>query len=85
MLSVGSFKNPPPGKPVEETEKSNDELVGVLLEDNHDKVARENFRVVVIRPFHVEDTDLTDSRRSRRKQYVLDEKTGEWHHTLLWP
>ena len=50
-----------------------------------DPVARENFRVVVIKPEMVESTDLSDPTESRRQQYRYDGSSGQWSHVETWP
>ena len=50
-----------------------------------DPVARQNFRVVVIKPEMVESTDLSDPTKSRRQQYRYDGSSGQWSHVETWP
>lgn len=47
--------------------------LGEKVEDLEDPVARENFRVVVIRPDEVESVDLSDPSKSRRQVYKVCE------------
>lgn len=51
----------------------------------HDPVARKHFRVVVIRPQEVEQTDISDPEKARRYLYTYQENTGEWKMQELWP
>lgn len=93
----GSWRNPPPGTPVDNgEEQSNNEgqhHLGQQVEDLEDPVARENFRVVIIKPDLVESIDLTDPTKSRRHLYtfiVEDDaekgvKKGDWKEEILWP
>ncbi|KAF2396640.1 hypothetical protein EJ06DRAFT_533905 [Trichodelitschia bisporula] len=87
----GSFKAPPPGKPVDEEYDSASLKQGELVEDLQDPVARENFRVVVITPFEVEATDLNDMARARRRLYTLEElderedREEQWTEVETWP
>lgn len=80
----GSFKNPPPGTPKSEEPRPGTGLaLGQKVEDLHDEVARDNFRVVVIVPEEVDRVDLTDPAEGKRWNYkVVD---GEWVTTELWP
>jgi pyridoxamine 5'-phosphate oxidase len=78
----GSFKNPPPGTPLSEKPSPGMEL-GQKVEDLHDKIARENFRVVVIVPEEVDRVDLTDPAEGKRWNYKLVD--GSWETTELWP
>lgn len=64
------------------------------MEDLHDPIARENFRVVIIRPEEVEQTDLSDPAKARRTKYTFviekgpgqgAEEKGEWKTEELWP
>ncbi|KAK6827700.1 hypothetical protein PG990_009348 [Apiospora arundinis] len=88
----GSFKNPPPGTPVDSPVDDGLEL-GQKVTDLHDKIARNNFRVVVIVPYEVDRTDLSDPERGRRWIYRLatDQKTnpesteGSWEKVEVWP
>lgn len=48
-------------------------------------MARKHFRVVVIRPQEVEQTDLSDPEKARRYLYTYQESTGEWKMQELWP
>ena len=89
---IGSWKNPPPGTPTKGQEPDNDHQLGQKVQDLHDPIARENFRVVVIRPEEVEMLDLTDPATARRKLYTFvvkkdpgAEGKGEWKEEELWP
>lgn len=53
-----------------------------------DEVAHKNFRVVVIVPDSVEQTDLSDPEKARRYRYTFDESNkanGGWRTEELWP
>ncbi|KAF2772802.1 hypothetical protein EJ03DRAFT_324352 [Teratosphaeria nubilosa] len=79
----GSFRAPPPGRPVRE---GDDGLrLGVKVERLEDGVARGNFRVVVIKAEEVEDLDLSDPVKSRRRVYRFHEGSGEWSEEETWP
>ncbi|RYP20924.1 hypothetical protein DL767_009361 [Monosporascus sp. MG133] len=94
-LMRGSFRGPPPGRPVDD---GNDGLgLGQELEDLHDEVARRNFRVVAIVPEQIDRADLSDPKRGRRWLYtfvgagrreprrpggVVD---GGWEKVEVWP
>ncbi|KAK7926994.1 Zn 2cys6 transcription factor [Apiospora marii] len=84
----GSFRNPPPGTPVDSP--VDDGLgLGQKVTDLQDSIARKNFRVVVIVPYEVDRTDLSDPERGRRWIYrrATDQKTesGNWEKAELWP
>ncbi|KAK8127432.1 hypothetical protein PG984_008540 [Apiospora sp. TS-2023a] len=88
----GSFRNPPPGTPVDSP--VDDGLgLGQKVTDLQDSIARKNFRVVVIVPYEVDRTDLSDPERGRRWIYTrtTDQKTGSesgtgnWEKVELWP
>ncbi|KAK9776661.1 putative Pyridoxamine 5'-phosphate oxidase-domain-containing protein [Seiridium cardinale] len=64
----GSFKNPPPGKPVNLPVDGGLEL-GQKVTNLDDEIARRNFRVVVIVPEEVDRCDLSDPTRGRRWIY----------------
>jgi hypothetical protein len=83
----GSFKSPPPGRPVSEGFPPG-LAVGLELGERDldaDAVARENFRVVVICPHEVERTDLSDPRSARRTLWRFEEREGTWSQEVLWP
>ena len=89
---LGTWKNPPPGSPVSEEHVDKEHQLGQKVTDLHDSIARENFRVVIIKPEEVEQLDLSDPATSRRWRYALvAEKgqdgglTGEWKKQELWP
>jgi len=95
-LMRGSFRNPPPGTPVSEPLKNLDWGLGQKVEELRDEVARENFRVVVIRPEEAEQVDLSDPSRGRRWKWSfvgsplgsdtkVDGVLGEWKVEELWP
>ncbi|KAK4574853.1 hypothetical protein LTR86_001695 [Recurvomyces mirabilis] len=81
----GSFKNPPPGLPVDKPYDESKNQIGQKVGDLDDEVARENFRVVVIKPEMVESVDLSDPTKARRQQYMYDESSGKWSHIETWP
>ncbi|OAL04046.1 hypothetical protein IQ06DRAFT_291667 [Phaeosphaeriaceae sp. SRC1lsM3a] len=84
----GSFKNPPPGQSVKESYDDKNLQLGSKTDDLHDAVARKNFRLVVIVPDSVEQTDLSDPAKSRRFLYTFDESTranAGWRTEELWP
>lgn len=55
------------------------------MEDLNDSVARRNFRVVIIRPDEVEQTDLSDPAKARRWKYTFEESSGKWNVVETWP
>jgi pyridoxamine 5'-phosphate oxidase len=81
----GSFKNPPPGQPVDQPYDTEHLKPGQKVEDLEDEIARTNFRVVVIEPEEVEDLDLSDPINARRQVYRYDDATGQWSHHETWP
>ncbi|KAI7223194.1 26S proteasome regulatory subunit [Hortaea werneckii] len=80
----GSFKNPPPGQPVDQPYDTNLKT-GEKVTTLDDPVSRSNFRVVVIKPEEVESTDLSDPVKARRQRYTYDKSTGKWTHVETWP
>jgi hypothetical protein len=88
----GSFKNPPPGVPVgeqhEDIEMERQHALGMKAATD-DKLALENFRVVVIVPNEVEAVDLTNPDQSRRWKYTFvrgeEGSMNEWKMQELWP
>ncbi|KAK0936431.1 hypothetical protein LTR29_011998 [Friedmanniomyces endolithicus] len=81
----GSFRAPPPGQPVDQPYDDKNLKLGEKVTTLDDPVARENFRVVVIKPEMVESTDLSDPTKSRRQQYRYDGSSGQWSHVETWP
>lgn len=88
----GTFKNPPPGQPLNDTSKvgPREKLgqKGGNLED--EDVARKHFRVAVITPEEVEAVDLSDPSASKRWIWTLAEESGgpgqgEWNMVETWP
>ena len=71
----GSFKQPPPGRPVDQEYDRKHEEMGDKVTDLEEPTARKNFRVVIIRPDEVESVCLTDPDHARRQQYFFDGKT----------
>lgn len=62
------------------------------MEDLHDPIARENFRVAIIRPEEVEQLDISDPATAKRWNYTFvvekgqgGEGKGEWKCEELWP
>lgn len=84
-MGVGTFKNPPPGQPVDQSYDDKNEILGEKVEDLEDPVARKHFRVMVIKPEEMESVDLSDPSKARRQVYTFDDKTGEWSHVETWP
>ncbi|MCJ1471310.1 hypothetical protein MMC07_009958 [Pseudocyphellaria aurata] len=90
----GSFRNPAPGTPVAKVHPDENHWLGQKVEDLHDPVARENFRVVIITPEEVEQLYLGDPGKSRRWKYTYvaaseddgeDKGQGKWEKEELWP
>ncbi|KAL5113973.1 hypothetical protein ACEQ8H_008155 [Pleosporales sp. CAS-2024a] len=82
----GSFKNPPPGKATNEPYDDKNLALGSTTNDLEDPIARKNFRLVVIVPDSVEQTDLSDAAKSRRYRYTFDnDESGRWRVEELWP
>jgi hypothetical protein len=86
----GSFKGPPPGRSVDEPYDSEHLKLGARVSGLDDPVARKHFRVVIIVPESVEQTDLSDPAKARRYRYTFDESgdtraNGGWRTEELWP
>ncbi|KAI4650366.1 hypothetical protein J4E93_002722 [Alternaria ventricosa] len=84
----GSFKNPPPGQPTSKPFDDKNLALGSKVDDLQDPVARKNFRLVVIVPDSVEQTDLSDPAKARRYRYTFDESAranAGWRTEELWP
>ncbi|KAK7729072.1 hypothetical protein SLS57_002304 [Botryosphaeria dothidea] len=73
------------GRPVTEPYDDKNLKLGQKVEDLHDPIARKHFRVVVIRPQEVEQTDISDPEKARRYLYTYEENTGDWKMQELWP
>lgn len=82
----GSFRNPAPGTAISQTPGPGLGL-GQKVEDLHDEIARQNFRVLVIVPEQVDQVDLTVPDRGRRWIHDLTaEGNGAvWTTTEVWP
>lgn len=98
MRSSGSFKNPPPGTPVGKPPSDPNQGLGQKVMDLEDPVARQNFRVVIIKPEEVEQLDLSEPDKARRWKFTYlgegaakgtgqegAEVIGEWKREELWP
>jgi pyridoxamine 5'-phosphate oxidase len=69
--------------------------LGQQVNDLHDKVARKNFRVIIIKPDEVEQIDLSEPDKARRWKYTFvssegdstqpGKDNGEWKMEELWP
>ncbi|KAJ0319102.1 hypothetical protein COL5a_010316 [Colletotrichum fioriniae] len=93
----GTFRNPEPGTPRAANPPSDTLKLGQKVDDLDDKVARENFRVVVIVPTEVDQTDLSASEDPRRYLYRFvgaeaegkaedgAERVNGWDKIELWP
>ncbi|KAJ8121188.1 hypothetical protein ONZ43_g2298 [Nemania bipapillata] len=90
-LMRGSFRNPPPGRPVALPVEGEGLALGQRVTDLEDPVARANFRVVVIVPDEVDQADLSDPEHPRRwiHTYVGGAGYGRGHHEWetveVWP
>lgn len=85
LVRVGSFRAPPPGQPVDKPYDEKNLKLGEKVEDLDDPIARENFRLVVIKPDEVESVDLSDPGTARRQVYKLDASDGSWSQQECWP
>ncbi|KAK2039618.1 hypothetical protein LZ31DRAFT_558641 [Colletotrichum somersetense] len=95
----GTFRNPEPGTPRGANSPPDDGKLGLghKVEDLHDEVARANFRVVVVVPAEVDETDLSDPEDPRRWLYRFvgasaddrptdgAERSNGWEKIELWP
>lgn len=94
----GSWKNPPPGTPTHNQEPDPEHQLGQKVTSLDDPIARSNFRVVIIKPDEVEQTDISDPATSRRTLYTfvvtepdgeegegVGTERGEWRSEELWP
>jgi hypothetical protein len=85
---IGSFRNPPPGRPISETPEDPNLKLGQKLTDLQDPVARKNFRVVVIRVEEVDRLDLKKPERAERWRLTLNaapDGDTQWEEVELWP
>ncbi|OAQ96675.1 hypothetical protein LLEC1_04343 [Akanthomyces lecanii] len=82
----GSFRNPPPGTPLSSAPGPGLGL-GQKVEDLHDEIARDNFRVLILVPEQVDQVDLSDPEHGRRWRHDLITKddAAAWTTTELWP
>ncbi|KAL1976965.1 hypothetical protein VTN31DRAFT_3247 [Thermomyces dupontii] len=83
----GSFKNPPPGRPISEKPGDANLRLGQLVPDLQDPIARKNFRVVVIRVHEVDRLDLSKPEDCRRWKFTCAPTgdDGRWEEVELWP
>ncbi|MDI1486244.1 MAG: hypothetical protein OHK93_005470 [Ramalina farinacea] len=92
----GSWRNPPPGTPTHgQGEPDEEHKLGQKVMDLEDPIARSNFRVVVIKPDEVEQTDISNPETARRWLYTFvtskgeegkkEGGEGEWKCEELWP
>jgi hypothetical protein len=87
-LMRGTFRNPPPGRPVDSGSGGEGLGLGQRVEDLQDEGARRHFRVVVLLPEEVDKVDLGDPERARRWRYRYVESAeggGVWETTEVWP
>lgn len=87
VFCEGTYKNPLPGSPVDSGHPDKDHELGQKVTDLHDLIARENFRVVIIKPNVVEQLDLSDPGKARRWKYTFVENNGQgdWLTEEQWP
>ena len=90
--ATGTWKNPPPGTPTHGKQSDAAHALGQKVTELDDEIARSNFRVVIIIPDEVEQTDLSDPAKARRWQYSFTTEKGtdgvekgEWKVEELWP
>ncbi len=92
----GSFKNPVPGSPVSIPPSNKSLGLGQKVTDLNDVIARENFRLIIIKPNEVELVDLTEPDEARRWKFTYvypsggctgqpENDNGEWKKEELWP
>ncbi|KIW01971.1 uncharacterized protein PV09_06807 [Verruconis gallopava] len=81
----GSFKSPPPGRPTSQPFDETKNRLATKVDDLHEPAARENFRVVIIKPDWVEQTDVSGTEQARRYQYEYDPSSDSWTTTETWP
>ncbi|KAF9872278.1 hypothetical protein CkaCkLH20_10105 [Colletotrichum karsti] len=93
----GTFRNPEPGAARKANPPDDTYKLGQKVEDLHDKAARANFRVVVIVPTEVDQTDLSDAEDPRRWLYRFigaaadgekpegAERANGWEKIETWP
>jgi pyridoxamine 5'-phosphate oxidase len=94
----GTFKNPPPGEPVNDKGKvGKGEKLGQEAGNLEDEdLARSNFRFAIITPEEVEAVDLSDPSASKRWIWTIAEKGGghggdglrpvdRWDMVETWP
>ncbi|KAI1828136.1 pyridoxamine 5'-phosphate oxidase-domain-containing protein [Xylaria intraflava] len=86
-LMRGTFRNPPPGRPVALPVEGEGLAMGQKVTDLDDPIARANFRVVVIVPDELDQADLSDPERGRRwvHSYVGGGQGREWETVEVWP
>ncbi|EXJ86402.1 hypothetical protein A1O3_03353 [Capronia epimyces CBS 606.96] len=95
----GTFKNPPPGQPLQEgkDDKAGEGLGQKAGHLSDEALARRNFRVCIITPEQVEAVDLSDPTHCTRQVWNLaeegrgpggdqpSESFGEWNLVETWP
>lgn len=84
LMDLGTFKAPPPGRPMQDSLAESPLHQGQAVTGLYDSVARENFRVVVIIAWEVEQLDLSDRDCLRRRKWTR-EGSSRWIHTELYP
>ncbi|KAI0817283.1 pyridoxamine 5'-phosphate oxidase-domain-containing protein [Xylaria sp. FL0064] len=86
----GTFRNPPPGRPVSLPVEGEGLKLGQKVTDLEDPIARANFRVVVIVPDELDQADLSDPEHPRRWIHTYVGSSGgkghgEWETVEVWP
>jgi len=86
----GTFKNPPPGKPIKDGVGLGEKLGQKAGDLREEDLARKHFRVAVITPEEVEQLDLSDPANNQRWVWTLtgngkEEGTAEWKMVETWP
>ncbi|KAK1996063.1 hypothetical protein LX36DRAFT_581190 [Colletotrichum falcatum] len=75
----GTFRNPEPGTPRGAAPPDGEHRLGQKVEDLHDELARASFRVVVVVPTEVDQTDLSDPDDPRRWLYRFVGASADGH------
>ncbi|KAI0904242.1 pyridoxamine 5'-phosphate oxidase-domain-containing protein [Ustulina deusta] len=86
----GTFRNPPPGRPISLPVEGEGLALGQQVTDLEDPVARANFRLVVIAPDELDQADLSDPEHCRRWIHTYvgaghGRGRSDWETVEVWP